>query len=76
MGTNSSEPKQEATDPADLLQQETHVEAVDSRSFVAPSDDERLDPGVSTNRRQTKRISEAQRKRLTRQRKMRGKLNG
>jgi hypothetical protein len=67
---NTFEPELEAAAPADLLRQEPHVEVVDSRSSVDLSDEERLAAGVSTTIQQTKRLSGAQRKRLTRERKM------
>jgi hypothetical protein len=71
MDTNISEPKQGAPATADMLQQETHVEVVDIKSSVASSDEERLAAGISTIGLQTNRLSGAQRKRLTRERKMR-----
>jgi hypothetical protein len=70
LDTNISEPEQGAAAPADLLQQEPHVEVVDSKSSVAPSDEERSAAGISTTGLQTKRLSGAQQKRLTRERKM------
>jgi hypothetical protein len=70
MDTNISEPKQGAAATADLLQQEPHMEVVDIKSSVASSDEERLTAGISTIGLQTKRLSGAQRKRLTRDRKM------
>jgi len=72
MDTKKSEigTKQEAATTADLLQQEPHVEVVNLKSSVASSD-ERLAAGISTIGLQTKRLSGAQRKRLTRERKMR-----
>jgi hypothetical protein len=70
MDTNTFEPEQEAAVPADLLQQETHVEVVDSKFSVYLSDEGRLAAGVSMTRLQTKRLAGAQRKRLTRERKM------
>jgi hypothetical protein len=70
MNMNTFEPEQEAAAPAQFLQQEPHVEIVDSKSSVDLSDEERLAAGVSTTRLQTKRLSGVQRKRLTRERKM------
>jgi hypothetical protein len=70
MDTNISEPKQGTADIADLLQQQPHVEVLDIKSSVASSDEERLSAGISTIGLQTKRLSGAQRKRLTRERKM------
>jgi hypothetical protein len=69
MDTNISEPEQGAAATADLLQ-EPHVEGVDIKSSGASSDEERLAAGISTIGLQTKRLSGAQRKRLTRERKM------
>jgi len=65
------ETKQEAATTADLSQQEPHSEVVDVMPSIASSDEERLAAGISTTGLQTKRISGAQRKRLTRERKMR-----
>jgi hypothetical protein len=47
------------------------VEVTDLKPSVASSDEERLDADISTTELQTKRLSGAQRKRLTRERKMR-----
>ena len=63
--------KQEAATTADLSQQEPHLEVVNVMPSVASSDEERLAADISTIGLQTKRISGAQRKRLTRERKMR-----
>jgi len=63
--------KQEAATTADLSQQEPHLEVVDVMPSVASSDEERLAAGISTIGMQTNRLSGAQRKRLTRERKMR-----
>jgi hypothetical protein len=71
MDTNISEPKQGAAATADLLQQQPHVVDTDIKSSIASSDEERLAAGTSTIGLQTKRLSGAQRKRLTRERKMR-----
>jgi hypothetical protein len=46
------------------------VEVVDSKSSIDVSDEETVAPGVSTTRLQTNRLSEAQRKRLIKERKM------
>jgi hypothetical protein len=70
MDTNISEPEQEAAATADLLQQEPHVKVVDIKSSIASSDEERLAAGISTIGLQTKRLSGAQQKRFTRERKM------
>jgi hypothetical protein len=70
MDTNISEPKQGAAATADLLQQQPHVEVIDIKSSVASSDEERLAAGISTIGLQTKRLSGAQRKRLTKETKM------
>jgi hypothetical protein len=70
MDTNTFEPEQEAAAPACILQQQLHVEVVDSKSSVDLSDEEKLAVGVSTTRLQTKRLSGAQWKRLTRERKI------
>jgi hypothetical protein len=69
MNTNISEPKQGAAGTADLLQK-PHVEVTDIKSSVASSDEVRLAAGISTIGLQTKRLSGAQRKRLTKERKM------
>ena len=53
-----------------MLQQEPHAEVVDLIPSVA-SDEERLAAGISMIGLQTKSLSGAQRKRLTRERKMR-----
>ena len=71
MDTNISETKQGADVPADLLQQKPHVEVIDLKPYTASSDEEGLAAGISTIGLQTKRRSEAQRKRLNRERKMR-----
>jgi hypothetical protein len=64
------EHEQEAAVPGDLLQQEHHVEVVDSKSSIDLSDEERLSARVSTTRLQTKRLSGALWKTFTRERKM------
>ena len=72
MNTNESEPKQGADTSADLLsQQQPQMKAVEPKLSAASSEDERLVTGISTIGLQTKRLSGAQRKRLTRERKMR-----
>jgi len=63
--------KEEAATTADLSQQEPHLKVVDVMPSVVTSDEERLAAGISTIGLQTKRHSGAQRKRLTRERKMR-----
>jgi hypothetical protein len=70
MDMNTFEPEQEEAAPADLLRQEPHVEVVRSKSSVDLSDEERLAAGVSMTGLQTKKLSEVQRKGLTRERKM------
>jgi hypothetical protein len=65
MDTNTFEPEREVAAPADLLQQEPHVEVVGSKSSVDLSDEERLAADVSATRLQTKKLSGAQWKRLT-----------
>jgi len=57
--------KQEAGTTADLSQQEPHLEVVNVMPSVATSVEERLAAGISTIGLQTKRLSGAQRKRLT-----------
>jgi hypothetical protein len=71
MDTSISETKQGAATSADLLQQEPQVEVTEQKPSVASSDDERLAADISTIGLQTKRISGARRKRLTRERKKR-----
>jgi hypothetical protein len=71
MDTSISEIKQGAATSADLLQQKSHVEVIEQKSSVASSDEERLAAGTSTIGLQAKRLSGAQQKRLTRERKMR-----
>jgi hypothetical protein len=51
-----------------LSQQELHEEVAELKSSAASSDEERLDADISTIGLQTKRLSGAQRKRLTRKR--------
>jgi hypothetical protein len=63
--------KQEAATTADLSQQEPHLEVADVMPCLASSDEERLTADISMIGLQTKRLSGAQRKRLTRERKMR-----
>jgi len=57
--------KQAAATTADLSQQEHHLEVVDVMPSIASSDKERLAAGISTIGLLTKRLSGAQRKRLT-----------
>jgi hypothetical protein len=68
MDMKEIELKQGAT--ADLLQQKPHVEAADSKTSAVSSDEERLAAGISAIGLQTKRPSGAQRRKLTRERKM------
>jgi hypothetical protein len=70
MDTKIFETKQAAA-TADLSQQEPHVEVADTKSSVASSDEERLAADISMIGLQTKKLSVAQRKRFTRERKMR-----
>jgi len=63
--------KQEAATTADLSQQEPHLEVEDMMPSIASSHEERLAAGISTIGPQTKRLSGVQRKRLTRERKVR-----
>jgi len=65
------ETKQEAATTADLSQQEPHSKVADVMPSAASSDEETLAAGISTIGLQTKRLSGAQRKRLTRERKKR-----
>jgi hypothetical protein len=55
---------------ADLIQQDSLVEAVGSEPFAVPSDEFRLAAGVTMTRLQTKRLSGAQRKKLIEVKKM------
>jgi hypothetical protein len=68
MNRKGMEPKQGAA--ADLLQQKPHVEVADSKTSAVSSDEERLAVGISTVGLQTKRPSGAERRKLTRERKM------
>jgi len=65
------ETKQEAATTGEFLEQEPHAEVVDVVPSVASSDEERLAVSNSTILLQTKRLHGAQRKRVTRERKMR-----
>jgi hypothetical protein len=67
---NTFEPEQEATVPTDLLQNEPPVEIARSKPSIDVSDEERLAAGISMTGLQTKKLSGAQWKRLTRERKM------
>jgi hypothetical protein len=71
MDTTISETKQGAATSADLLQQEPHVEVIEQKPSAASSDEERLVAGISMIRLQAKRLPGAQRKKLTRERKIR-----
>jgi hypothetical protein len=64
------EPEQGAAVAADLLQQDSHGEAVGSKPSIVSPDEERLAAGVSMIRLQTKRLSGAQWKKLIKERKM------
>jgi hypothetical protein len=68
METKEIELKQGAT--ADLLHQGPHVEVADSGISAVSSDEERLAAGISTTGLQTERPSGTQRRKLTRERKM------
>jgi hypothetical protein len=70
MDTNTFEPEQEAVVPADLLQQEAHVEVVGPKPSTDLSDEVRLAAGKSMTRLPTKKLSAVRWKRLTRERKM------
>jgi hypothetical protein len=76
MDTNRLEPEQEAAVPADLLQQEPHVEVADSKTSVDLSDEETLAAGVSTTRMQTKRLRSAMKKPHQRKEAEGGNLDG
>jgi hypothetical protein len=65
------ESRQGAATSADLLWQEPHVEVIDPKSSVASSEEERLTAGISTIGLHTKTHPGAQRRKLTRERKMR-----
>ena len=71
MNTNESESKQGTDTSADLPSQQPQMKVVEPKLSAASSDDERLVAGISTIGLQTKRLSGAQWKRLTRERKMR-----
>jgi hypothetical protein len=68
MDTKELELKQGAS--ARLLQQKPHVEVADSKISAVSSDEEGLASGISTIGLQTKRPSGEQRRKLTRERKM------
>ena len=70
--TKVMEPQQGADTTADLLpRQQLQMKDVEQKLSTASSDEERLAEGISTIGLQIKRLSKAQRKRLTRERKMR-----
>ena len=72
MDTKVMEHKKGADTIADLLlQQQLQMKDVEQKLSAASSDEERLAAGITTIGLQTKRISGVQRKRLTRERKMR-----
>jgi hypothetical protein len=62
---------QAAVTSVDLSRQEPQGEVVNPKSFAAASEEERLAAGVSTMGLHTKRFSGAQRRKLTRERKIR-----
>jgi hypothetical protein len=64
------EARQGAAAAADLSWQEPHMEVIDPRSSAVSSEEERLAAGISTIGLHTKRLSAAQRRKLTRERKM------
>jgi hypothetical protein len=64
---DTSIPKQGAANPADLSQQEPHVEVIEQNPSAVSSDEERLAAGISTIGLQVKRLSGAQRKKVTRE---------
>jgi hypothetical protein len=71
MDTSISKTKQGAANPADLLQQEPHVEVIKKKPSAVSADEERLAAGISTIGLEAKRLSGAQQKKLTREGKMR-----
>ena len=72
MDTKVMEPKQGVDTTADLLpQQQPQMKDVAQNLSAASSDEERLTVGIWMIELQNKRLSAAQRKRLTRERKMR-----
>ena len=68
MESISTKPEQVAATTADLTQQIPHIEF---GNLLAASSDERLVAGISTIGLQTRRPAGAQRRRFTRERKMR-----
>ena len=70
MDTKVIDPKQAADTIADLLPQQPQMKDVAQKLSAASSDEERLAVGIWIGL-QTKRLSGAQQKRLTRERKMR-----
>jgi hypothetical protein len=63
--------KQGTVVSADLEQQKPHVEGIDPKSPVVSSEEERLAKGISTIGLETKKLSGAQQRKLSRERKMR-----
>jgi hypothetical protein len=74
--TSIPKTKQGAANPADLSQQEPHVEVTEQKPSAVSSDEERLAAGISAIGLQSKRLSGAQRKKLMRERKEGGDLDG
>jgi hypothetical protein len=70
MDTIEKEPKQGADTTADLSKQKPQEEVLKLISSTACSDEEKLAAGISTIGPQTKRISEAQKRKFLRERKM------
>jgi hypothetical protein len=70
MDTNTFELRQKAAASADLLQQGSHVKAIETQSSIDLSDEERWSAGVPTTKLKIKTLSRAQQKRLNRERKM------
>src|SRR5215510_16479119 len=71
MGTKISEIESRQGASADLVRKELQMEVTNLKSPTASAEEERLAEGISTIDLQTKRLSGAQRRKLTRERKMR-----
>jgi hypothetical protein len=70
-GTLEPKPTQGAASSADFSQHDNHAKVIDRKSSAVSFDEERLAVGISTIGLQTKRLSGAQRRKLTTARKMR-----
>jgi hypothetical protein len=70
MDTRIPKTKQGAGNPVDLSQQEPHEEDIEQKPSAVSSDEERLAADISMTGLQAKRLSGAQRKKLTREGKM------